>query len=756
MHNKEKTGQAPSILRDTLHPPRPSQFLSVHPGNLDVGKLVRFIDDVWSDLILRLEDPIRITEDDYTREVVFIGTIRYIVDKKSGMFRSETLGRTEDGLKFVEEKAWIAVDPPLRANGGWIEVYLNQRWDEMAAVLIDHTKPGESWLGTVRRVFWQSIRKSTYWKRLRNSMRVALNLDPHILRWSRQGRSRHVNQCVANHQYNRTVAFRQDYEQVERDNPNLVWLFTLMLDERIELPPGEAIAAMKTYLAGKRVSPAGWRMLANGNEHHFRHIRDWIGPDGELRGRVAELPYWLRFMVALRRHGPLRPALREIFLHDSFNTDTNGLVRFRNVWMPVTVVNSIMKEAERRLQRGGLTAFLENDVNEVVAWLEAENPDLDSNQLRAGWKYLASSASKWKVEKEMAEELQQLQWEFALGELRIGEWVFVPLDDAWKLRSESLHQKHCADRYLKDCLLGNKRLFSVRHTDGRPVATLGIELSGDGWHSFGIKRSCNRHAGSGLMGLDQEVASRYTDLWRLTQPSPPTPPQAEARDDPMYFSSPEESECPICGAEEGNCDEHLVACYDVFDGQIVGGLLYKSSGDLETRIEKILEKAIELGLRKIGLGDDFDELLASIRQDVAGGESMEDSLCNWSSHIRRHLFDVLLEQSEVVCTVTDFDGGMPGCSTTYRNYWAEDTWVANENLESRISAVEHWLDELSGESTDKEPDDKVLSDDEVLRAHENRLGLSIDRCDPMLPAVIAMERALMRMFNEQRSARSGD
>jgi hypothetical protein len=521
MRNSEKSAQAQSFLRDTLHPPRLAQFLTVHPGNLDTEKLARFINDIWSDLIYRLENPIQITEDNHTRVVEFIGTIRYIIDKNSGMFRSETLGRTEEGLKFVEEKALIAVDPPLRANGGWIEVYLNQRWDEMAAVLIDHTKPGESWLGTVRRVIWQSVRKSSDWKRLRNAMRAALDLDPQVLRWSRQGRSRHVNQCVSNYQYNRTVAFRQDYEQVERDNPNLVWLFTMMLDEKIELPPGEVIAVMKTYLAGKRVSPAGWRLLANGNEHHFRHIRDWIGPDGELRGRVAELPYWLRFMVALRRSGPLRPALREIFLHDSFKTDTNGLVRFRNVWMPVTVVNSILKEAEQRLQRGGLTAFLENDVNRVVAWLEADKPDLDSNQLRAGWKYLASSASKWQVEKELAGELGELQWESALGELRIGDWTVVPLDDAWKLRSEGVLQKHCADRYLNDCLQGNKRLFSVRHDDGRRIATIGIKLSGDAWYSFGIRRSCNRPVGVGLAGLDDEVASRYTDLWRLTQPTSP-------------------------------------------------------------------------------------------------------------------------------------------------------------------------------------------------------------------------------------------
>ena len=273
MDSNDISARFPTFLRDTLIPPGAGQFQAAHPGNLDPEKLSRFIGDVWKDLMARLLAPIIILNSDETREVMFIDTIRYVLDKRSGIFTSEILERTEDGLKFVEEKSSIAIDPPLRANGGWVEIYLNPWRDAMSAVLIDHTRPGNSWPDTVRRIFWQSIRRSTYWKRLRNAMRAALDLDPQILRWSCQGRSRHVNQCVTNHQYNRTIAFRQNYEQVERDNPNLVWLYTLILDEGIELPPGEVIAAMKSYLAAKRVTPAGWRLLANGNEHHFRHIR---------------------------------------------------------------------------------------------------------------------------------------------------------------------------------------------------------------------------------------------------------------------------------------------------------------------------------------------------------------------------------------------------------------------------------------------------------------------------------------------------
>ncbi len=117
----------------------------------------------------------------------------------------------------------------------------------------------------------------------------------------------------------------------------------------------------------------------------------------------------------------------------------------------------------------------------------------------------------------------------------------MPLDDAWQLRQEALRQHHCADRYLKECLAGDLRLFSVRNGKGRPVATIGLELKGDTWRSFGIRLSCNRPVGPGLVGLDDELARRYTELWRLAQPVPPVWPERIVRDDPVYFDSLEEA-----------------------------------------------------------------------------------------------------------------------------------------------------------------------------------------------------------------------
>jgi phosphopantetheine adenylyltransferase len=86
----------------------------------------------------------------------------------------------------------------------------------------------------------------------------------------------------------------------------------------------------------------------------------------------------------------------------------------------------------------------------------------------------------------------------------------------------------------------------------------------------------------------------------------------------------------------------------------------------------------------------------------------------------------------VQCTIYDFDGNMPGTSTAYKTYWAEDPYAAVARLESRLEAVAEWMEALG-------------TDAETLIALEDRLGVTVDRDDPMLPAVVAMERALRKM-----------
>ncbi len=556
-HHIESKAQhtAHRFLRDSLHPPRAAQFMAAHPGCLDPVRLQQFIDDVWTDLVTRLASPVRVIElddegyeGDYQiqeRQVWFIDTLCYRLHATTGVFSINALQR--DGtMQEVDDR--IAVDPPLISNGGWLVHYL-YRWNRaMHAVLIHQSRPGGRWNHTVRRLFWQAVRRSTWWKRIRYAMRNALALDAKALAWCRQGRPRHINQSVDNRQYNRAIDLRANYAQIEHDNPRLIWLYTFMLDEKVELPPGEAISAMRQWLTERKVSPAGWRLIANGREKDFRHIRDWISPEGAYTSRRIELTFWLRFFASLRRKTPLAQAVRNLFLHDYFKPARHGHVFFRGVAIDVPVLKAILAEAERRLAQGSFRAFVQRELTDIVVWLETAEPRLDTNQQKAGWAYLAARAAQWRAETAEASQLEPMRWRSLLGETRIGPWTVVPLTDAWGLRQEALRQHHCVDSYRPACMDGDKRIFSVRNAKGRPAATLSISLEDGTWKAQSLRGACNKAVGPGMDGLADEAARRYTELWCL-----------EAHPDPAALPSPPPAPAPAEDADAFNYVQEMLA-----------------------------------------------------------------------------------------------------------------------------------------------------------------------------------------------------
>jgi len=95
-----------------------------------------------------------------------------------------------------------------------------------------------------------------------------------------------------------------------------------------------------------------------------------------------------------------------------------------------------------------------------------------------------------------------------------------------------------------------------------------------------------------------------------------------------------------------------------------------------------------------------------------------------------------------------FDGArLPaeGSADVLKEWWrflrdnCQERWayVWDEALISK-KVAEEWADEVWSAGVEN-------SEDEVLEALEDRLGITVDRTDPMLPAVIEMERALQKM-----------
>jgi hypothetical protein len=215
------------------------------------------------------------------------------------------------------------------------------------------------------------------------------------------------------------------------------------------------------------------------------------------------------------------------------------------------------------------------------------------------------------------------------------------------------------------------------------------------------------------------------------------------RGDPVYFDGWEAAECPICRSEGVYCRDHTVACYDIAESILIGGSIRDAIEHMEEVVRAIVVAAVRKDIRNIGLGDDFNVILGYVREDMESMESLEAAIDNWSRKIRIALFDSALDQPEVSHTIADIDGGMPGLSSSYRSYWAADPdWIVGR-MEERLEAVQDWLAGLN-----ELVDAGSVPDEAVLRVPENRPGIEVSRDDSMLPAVIAMERALLKMMEK--------
>jgi hypothetical protein len=386
--------------------------------------------------------------------------------------------------------------------------------------------------------------------------------------------------------YNRAVHQRHHYEQILRECPTVLWLYNLMDELQIALPPGDVVAAMRTtLLAEHRLKPSAWRYLLRCDYRHFLHLIDYIGPNGSTATRRQELGHWLRWVTALDRRTPVSPELTRLLAHDAYGgMNRHGLIAFRTAQIHPGTMRAILDEAQRRQVAGTLDAFILEDLVAVVTWLQTAQPKLDANQIRRGWNYLARTADCWQADMAGRADLTTVAWSSLSSSMTHGVWCVRPITDAWALHEEALAMRHCADGYLTQCLDGSWRLFSVRTSSGKRVATLSIERDGSSWKIGDLRSFANGCVSPAMRELAQDIASRYAVLWsliegeaidRTTVVAPAVDCPVIARDDDQNPGESddgeddesewdiEESCCPICAtAHDDQPCSHAVLLYD--------------------------------------------------------------------------------------------------------------------------------------------------------------------------------------------------
>lgn len=344
-------------------------------------------------------------------------------------------------------------------------------------------------------------------------MNISISLDPSALRLSQLDAAQ-WRQSLTPNRCTIISKHRDEYLQIEHDNSNLIWLYTLMLEEGIVLPETEVIAAMKQrLLEEKTLTPMAWRYVANGTAQDFRIALDSEDPGDTPNWRWKGLVYWLQILSGLRRELPIAEPIQCLFLHDSLLViPESNEVQFRGAWMSFNTLRHIIEETERRLEAGTLKLFSETELVEVVTWLAATDPDLDSNQTKKGWKYLSRKAAEWKVDAERMSAYQELRWDSAFPKTQIDKWTIEPIIDAWSLHRLAISQRHCGDRYIEGCIAGSDRIFVIHNAEGKTVATLRLTLNEESWAVGDVRGFANTVVPPKLSSFGEDVARIYTEI----------------------------------------------------------------------------------------------------------------------------------------------------------------------------------------------------------------------------------------------------
>lgn len=475
---------------------------------------------IWGDLINRLEAPIEVTETKTSRRVEVLGILRYFINHRTQKVTCRTkLGLfTEDGWRFsFRPTDRVMVDPPLICNKNLIG-HVVSLWSKQ----IDHLANSyfaESQVdlnieimdcvnvinNQITSALFTAIRASACWKKLRGDVFQALALSPEIVNYARLSRKTlkklNLSELHFNHVAENLDAFRKLYN----DAPNLLWLYSCALKERILLKvSNNPVVDLKQILLNSGCTQRAWRIVAKANQRDFDQV---INSDFSSWHHLVG---YLQLHERLDRSKVISRKLACLFDHPNWNLhNANKLINYRGAAFQPNVFNKFIDESLRVNKSADLLAI---ETTSVLTWLATTKVKFDANQQRKPWAWFARKASEWFAEQLAFDQLNSLTWECGLSESELSGYRFTALTNAWLVRAEAVEKHHCVDQYIDSCLAGTYRVFRVQHITSKTSYTLGLRLH-DEWAVDQVRGFANRHATESLRELCAVVAEGLNILY---------------------------------------------------------------------------------------------------------------------------------------------------------------------------------------------------------------------------------------------------
>ena len=296
---------------------------------------------------------------------------------------------------------------------------------------------------------------------------------------------------------NRVCRYWRFYARMDRENPHLLPVLTAWLQHKV--PPNDrscddAVPAIRKDMLDHGLPPRAWRYLVEYGPRVLVYRKDRPLTWNALLGVLQDLH------KARWPEPPPRGFLG--FLSDIAGAPRNYTEQGGGV--PGWFWNWACRAARDCAHDSRLYHHLRDKLVQW-AWLVREYaPRPDSNQQRRQLQWL----QRWAAHQESLIELSdQVDWGAWLHDVpwdRIERLQVVPLLSPRALREEGIAMHNCADRYLCDCLKGERLLLSLRNpVNGKRLALLGLRrdyVDGD-WERAELSAPCNRAAPAWIVPL---------------------------------------------------------------------------------------------------------------------------------------------------------------------------------------------------------------------------------------------------------------
>jgi hypothetical protein len=636
-------------------------------------------DEIWRAFLKALEKPIKQLHSKQHRIVEVLGAIRFYINHNTGEIDLRVrvrAGNTEAAFEMGNPSSYN-LDLPLYDINLVVEAFTASWNQELLQADKDFKASSPMQYRGLRALFCgagtfyyrlttsirKAVQKTVLWQNLRHQVRDALKIEPEVINIARRARAvrkvKHQPNLDIDH-FNSVMQNIKGYRQLNKEASNLLWLYTIALEEKV-IPKGELVQALKkmlVYYSGCR--ERGWRLVCSSNIRDFEPALETNGNQWDL------LVEYIKLHNLLDRNQAIPRKALHLFNEPYWIVNNKNKIFYRGVEVKPALLNSYINEV---INTENIEEFSQSEAVPVFTWLFDAKPQLDKNQLKKGWPWLFKEATKWLEDNATEAQLTAIQWECKLGAVTLGQYQFVPLINTWYVRQEALRNRHCADQYIENCRAGTYRLYSVYYNN-KHRATLGVEFENRRWEVHQIKSFANQSVSIELHCLADLIAEGLNLVNEGSDDrGKGVERHATFNEDIEDADNSDGYNCSICGEECGSCG-HLVACFDRFGARIVGGAVHEKRDELLTSLTGLFELSIR-DSKSSELSFIFDKILAKIEQRALDGETVADILYECDPQIDAALLDLICRLPEVMETSWEYDG-MPGMSTIYDCYWAKN------------------------------------------------------------------------------------